>query len=177
MNNNNIYHIEKFCLDDIDDSKYCGHLHGLGTNFVNQTAPPPAGVTTTGNSATTSELPADADEKTASADGHDSVDNSSSVTPDNNAAIVTDTNNQSSSEIEQNRQSESDIKENNGSHNTSERNDHENVLMDTSESENVNLVNNSNIENSLSDGSKTKDDSLDDTNNNNSNMCRNGDSQ
>ena len=23
-----------FFEDDIDDSKYCGHLYGLGTNFV-----------------------------------------------------------------------------------------------------------------------------------------------
>ena len=25
---------EMFFEDDIDDSKYCGHLYGLGTNFV-----------------------------------------------------------------------------------------------------------------------------------------------
>merc|ERR1712008_478268 len=25
---------EMFLEDDIDDSKYCGHLYGLGTNFV-----------------------------------------------------------------------------------------------------------------------------------------------
>lgn len=35
---------EMFFEDDIDDSKYCGHLFGLGTNFVvcNSTASMPA---------------------------------------------------------------------------------------------------------------------------------------
>ena len=38
---------EMFFEDDIDDSKYCGHLYGLGTNFV---------VGTNSNSLTTSRM-------------------------------------------------------------------------------------------------------------------------
>lgn len=44
-----------FFEDDIDDSKYCGHLYGLGTNYVNSSTPS----TTSAPSSTTTAAPKD----------------------------------------------------------------------------------------------------------------------
>ena len=149
----------------------------MGTNFVNQTAPPPTGVTPATTGTTTPDVGTSLDEKPTSVESNDNINNRSMDTTDNNAATVTDIRVTSSSETEQNKQLEKDIKDDEDASPTGENNDQENVQMDTSETENTNLVNNSNSDNSLSDGSKTKDDNLDTTNNNNSNKCGNSDSQ
>merc|ERR1712241_704095 len=75
---------EMFFEDDIDDSKYCGHLYGLGTNFVvnknnnsssvslasmastTSTTAAPASATTTTTSAASTEAPAAASTTTTS---------------------------------------------------------------------------------------------------------------
>ena len=82
---------EMFFEDNIDDVKYCGHLYGLGTSFVNGE-----------NTAISSMLVAVATTNaTSSSEG--SIDNSSSVRPvtdgnngNNNATPVIDGNNDNS---------------------------------------------------------------------------------
>ena len=136
-------------------------------------APPPSGVTPATTSPTTAEVAVDLDEKPAAMEGNDNINSSTIDVTDDNAATATDTNVISSSETEQ---LERNVKKDEDASTTGENDDQENIPMDTSETENMNLVNNSNSNNSLSDGSQTKDDKLDTTNNNNSKKCRNSDS-
>ena len=59
---------EMFFEDDIDDSKYCGHLYGLGTNFVVVTASASGSAVTTSTTTTATDSSATGSGSTAAAD-------------------------------------------------------------------------------------------------------------
>lgn len=75
----------------------------MGTNFVNQTAPPPTGVTLATTGTTTPDVSTVLDEKPASVEANDNTNNRAMDTTDNNAATVTDISVTSSSKTEQNK--------------------------------------------------------------------------
>ena len=116
-----------------------------------------------------------------SKEDNDNVNNNSSNSSGNNAAIETQTGNLNSctTETEQKLPCENEPKDGieEVSHSI-EKEELEDVKMDTSETDNLILVTNSSVDNSLSDDSKTKEESLDTTinNNHNSNNCQNVDS-
>ena len=153
-------------LDDIDDTKYCGHLHGLGTTFINQAAPPP---TTAPASTATTDNSNDKEEKSIVRDNKEDASNTYNDNSDHN--INDDSTNDkidfSTKEtvekvvVDENRNLSEVLAAN-------ENVDVDNVPMDTSETINTaRLVSTPSLESSLSDELNAKDENVDSTKNNN----------
>ena len=153
-------------LDDIDDTKYCGHLHGLGTTFINQAAPPPT--TAPANTATTdnsndkeqNSIVRDNNEDASDAYDDNSDHNINDGTPNDKIDFSTKETVEKV-EVDENRNLSQVLT-------TSENADVDNVPMDTSETVNTaRLVSTSSLESSLSDELNAKDENVDSTKNNN----------
>ena len=159
-------------LDDIDDTKYCGHLHGLGTTFINQAAPPP---TTAPASTATTDNSNDKEENSIIRDNKEDPSNTYDDNSDHNINDGTPNDKIDFStkeavekvEVDENRNLSQVLT-------TSENIDVDNVPMDTSETVNTaRLVSRSSLESSLSDELNAKDENLDSTNSNNLSNPRN----
>ena len=153
-------------LDDIDDTKYCGHLHGLGTTFINQAAPPPT--TAPANTAATDNSN-DKDENSIVRDNKEDASNTYEDNPEhnindgtpNNEIDFTTKETVEKVEVDENRNLSQVLT-------TSENIDIDNVPMDTSQTVNTaRLVSRSSLESSLSDELNAKDENIDSTNNEN----------
>ena len=142
----------------------CGHLHGLGTTFINQAAPPP---TTTPASTATTDNSNDKEENSIVRDNKEDATNTYDDNTDHN--INDDTPNVKIDistketvekvEVDENRNLSQVLT-------TSENIDVDNVPMDTSETVNTaRLVSGSSLESPLSDELNAKDENVDSTNN------------
>ena len=148
--------------DDIDDTKYCGHLHGLGTTFINQAAPPPttapANTAATDNSNDKEENSIVRDNKEEASNTYeDKSDHNINDGNPNNKIDFTTKETVEDVEVDENRNLSQVL--------TASGNvDVDNVPMDTSETVNTaRLVSTSSLESSLSDEPNAKDENVDST--------------